>query len=182
MRRRPLSVLFLLLALTLALAACGQASPPAVVEPTPTTLVAVGTTLDEVCEELSGQVGTWFGAPVAAEPAERTDPASGETLEACRLQIQAMGDAMPGDFIEIASQLRGTLGVAGWEEDSDFIADSPTATATAFRRGGFLTMLSVGWQPGPAVSCMADQPIAECNVPLDQRQYTIEMLVSEAAR
>ena len=108
----------------------------------------------------------------ATEPVAINDVASGASGTACRASATGTGETFksPIDTVQAITKL---LAAGGWTEDMNLIADGPTGTATGFRSGNQLCLVGADWNPGPAVSCPADKPISECNVPLNQQIYEV---------
>lgn len=128
----------------------------------------------EACESLRALAAETLGAEATLSEVPFTDIVGGGSGSGCQVTVTGTG-ADFGTFLEVAQRLSAALSEAGWTEEPAYLADGPTGTATGFRQGNQLVLLSVGWQPGPAVSCPANEPIAACNVPPDQQQFTITL-------
>jgi putative hemolysin len=109
---------------------------------------------------------------VEAEPVTINDPARDATGMACRAIATGTGQTFesPIDTVEAISEV---MEQGGWQEDMMLLADGPTGTATGFRSGELVCVVAAGWSPGPAVTCPADRPISECQVPPDQQMYEV---------
>lgn len=108
----------------------------------------------------------------AAEPVEINDVARGASGTACRAIATGTGETFSSP-VETVQAITRLLGEGGWQEDMNLIADGPTGTATGYRNGDMLCLVAADWNPGPAVTCPADKPISECNVPRDQQIYEV---------
>lgn len=108
----------------------------------------------------------------ASEPVAINDVARGVSGTACRALATGTGETFKSP-IDTVQAITKVLAAGGWTEDMNLIADGPTGTATGFRSGDKVCLIAADWNPGPAVSCPADKPISECNVPLNQQMYEV---------
>ncbi len=115
---------------------------------------------------------------VSIDPAaEFIDPMGGSGL-GCLIEIRGDGTLFK-HFENVAAQLKYMFQGLGWQEDTRYLADGPTGTATAFRRGRDLAQVIVDYQPSENVSCPEDQPISACEIPPKEQIYTIFVRVAE---
>ncbi|MCU0507212.1 MAG: DUF333 domain-containing protein [Anaerolineae bacterium] len=107
-----------------------------------------------------------------AGPVTINDPARNATGTACRAIATGTGEtfASPIDTVDAISAV---MEQGGWQEDMNLLADGPTGTATGYRSGDLLCVVAADWNPGPAVTCPADRPISECQVPPNQQMYEV---------
>jgi hypothetical protein len=107
-----------------------------------------------------------------AEPVAINDPARSASGTACRAIATGTGEtfASPTAPVDAISEV---MTQGGWQEDINLQAGGPTGTATGFRSGELVCVVAAGWRPGPAVSCPADRPISECQVPPNQQMYEV---------
>lgn len=131
----------------------------------------------EVCNSLAqGMMQALPGVEVtqAAEPVAINDVAKSAGGTACRASASGTGETFKSP-IDTVNAIAKVLAAAGWEEDMNLIADGPTGTATGYRKGSQLCLIAADWNPGPAVTCPADKPISECNVPPAQQIYDVTL-------
>ncbi len=163
---------------------CGAAEPqPAPTQAEPTQAAPVGLSLTppsaEVCdgmaqslrEALSRAARRPAAVQVTQSEVPMTDPASGASGTACRAMSTDNGLQYSSPD-QIMTQITAVMTGGGWTEDPQMAADGPTGTGKGFRNGTQVCQAVTGWEPGPAASCPADQPISECNVPAAQKIYT----------
>jgi hypothetical protein len=189
MRNRKWFFVFAILAGLLILAACRPitAEPPAATaEPaaateaptaeTPATeeaAAAVGVYVpipEADCQTLQTDAEAALGVPFAMSTAPFTDYVSGEGGTGCLLTATGTG-AQFSDPMTVIDKLKAEF--VGWEENMNYAAGGPTGAAIGMTRDQGLMLVSANWQPGPAVSCPADQPISACAVPPEHQIYTI---------
>jgi hypothetical protein len=105
------------------------------------------------------------------------DAITNESGTGCQVTITGSGMQFKS-FVEIANGLKKMLANQGWAEDDQYLADGPTGTAAAFRKGSDLALLSVGWKPSADANCPPDQPISACPLKPEQQIYTISLNVA----
>lgn len=150
--------------------------PAAVIDP---ALGAVyGLIPESVCLELRDVAAQALGIEFYAQtPAPFLDALGGEAGQGC--SISARGDgtqfSSPQDVV---ATLVNSVGV-GWTEQLAYQADGPTGSSTAMARDMALMLISAEWQPAMGVVCPADQPIADCDLTPEQKEYRIEIDIAE---
>jgi hypothetical protein len=131
----------------------------------------------EACAELQEAMEEVLAVDVTMEEAHFEDIIGGMTGSGCLLSAKGTGRNFPS-FIEVAQDLSAMMVERGWVEDTRYIADGPTGTATAFRLDNQLALLSVGWDPAPG-ACPEDQPISACELAPEQQLYSITLQVAQ---
>lgn len=171
------------------------ATVPATVQPTvasttePATARATGTTsataaagykpvADAECTALHDQVATALSANATTSEGPFEDVINGTSGTGCLVLVNGTG-AQFDNFLNVMNRLKSALAQAGWQEDQAYLADGPTGTATAFRKGNMLALVSAGWQPSPDANCPQDQPISSCQLKPEQQLYTITVNAAE---
>jgi hypothetical protein len=164
------------------------AEPTASIQPATGTPAIAGATLRppsaELCngmaqvmmQALPGVEVTQAVAPVAIN-----DVARDTSGTACRALAAGTGETFSSPF-ETVQAITRVLVEGGWQEDMNLIADGATGTATGYRSGDNLCLVAAGWNPGPTVSCPADRPIFECDVPRDQQIYEVTVDCATSAQ
>jgi hypothetical protein len=159
--------------------AAEQPATPAAVEPvgeqpaaeTPAPAAGPYMPIPEAdCMTLQSDAEAALGVPFAMRTAPFTDYVSGEGGTGCLLTATGTG-AQFTDPMTVIDKLKAAF--VGWEENMNYAAGGPTGAAIGMTRDQGLMLVSANWQPGPAVSCPADQPISACAVPPEQQMYTI---------
>lgn len=117
----------------------------------------------------------------AAAPVAINDVAQTASGTACRASATGTGETFKSP-IDTVNAITKVLAAAGWQEDMNLIADGPTGTATGYRNGSEVCLIAADWNPGPAVTCPADKPISECNVPRDQQIYEVTLDCATTAK
>lgn len=133
---------------------------------------------DETCAAVETAVASAFGVEATTQTEPFSDYVSGLSGEGCQVVAEGTGIEF-GNFLDAADQLRAALESMGWTEDEAYLADGPTGTGFGYRLGDRLALVNVGWEPGPAVQCPADQPISACEVPPDQQIYTVTVNLAQ---
>lgn len=134
---------------------------------------------DRACAELRDAMSQTLGTSIEMAESPFVDYVGGLSGTGCQLMASGTGETFP-DFIEVSRQLGAMLGEHGWTEDTAYIADGPTGTATAFRKRAALGLLTVGWSPAPQAGCPTDQPVTSCQLAPAQQLYTIVLLLAQA--
>ena len=105
-----------------------------------------------------------------------TDPLSGETGQGCTLTTMATGMHFSDPGSVMANLVNGFV---GWTEQPAYQAGGPTGAATAMTRDMGLMLIRVEWMPAPEVQCPADQPISSCDIPPEQKLYTVQIQAAQ---
>jgi hypothetical protein len=130
--------------------------------------------LREQCTTIQEAISGWYGQAVPVQMGKVTVPGEGGTQPGCQFVLMGNGEVF-SDFPTVAREVSVLLQEQGWVEDQAFLADGPTGTATGFRMGDMLALLSVGWEPTADADCPDDQPIVECDFTPAQQLYTIAL-------
>lgn len=173
-----------------ALTACTAIQPPASTPSTPAADTATATPMPSEeattvpdrsavapvdtaeCEAISAAIAAELAVEMEVAEGELTSEIGGWHGTACTITATGTGEDF-GNFVDTAQTIRDVLVSQGWTENPTYLADGPTGTASGYELDNKMALVSVEWQPGPAVSCMADRPISECNVPPDQQIFTV---------
>ena len=123
------------------------------------------------CEQLWGEVAQSLGVAVQRSNAPFQYDGVGSGMS-CRLVATGNGTQFK-PFVDVANDLLALLSARDWSVDQTFAADAPTGTVSAYRRGGSVALVSVGWQPADGVNCTG--PIAECNIPPEKQNVTVSL-------
>ena len=124
------------------------------------------------CEAISAAIAAELAVEMEVAEGDLTSEIGGWHGTACTVTATGTGEDF-GNFVDAAQTIRNVFVSQGWTENPTYLADGPTGTASGYELDNKLALVSVAWQPGPAVSCMADRPISECNVPPDQQIFTV---------
>lgn len=177
-------------AVTTAAATSQAARPPATVAPVATTgpeatgdassgaaPAAGGAALaarpldSATCEDLRARVAKVMTPSVKVTRGEAAfDDRRGAKGTSCRLNATGSGMQFK-DILAVAGDMRTIFEGQGWAEDQHYVVAEPAASATAYRKGGALSLVSVGWRAAGGTRC--DKPVAACNVPRDQQTYSL---------
>jgi hypothetical protein len=131
------------------------------------------------CAAVQADITDIVRTDVTQTEAPLDDPVTGVTRHGCQLAATWTG-AKQDDVVGMSQHVSARLTEQGWTEDQRYTADGPTGTVLGFRKDRLLALLSVDWQPGPAVQCPADQPITECQMLPEQRRYALTLQIGEA--
>jgi hypothetical protein len=126
---------------------------------------------DAACSDIAETMQEALTLDVTTAQAAFDDYISGASGQGC--QATAVGSG--SDFsspAEASAILGALLESRGWEEDTQYQADGPTGTSTAYRQGDALCLSNIGWQPAEDTDCPSDQPISACDLSPDQQSYT----------
>ena len=124
------------------------------------------------CEELRAAIAERLDVEFTAAEADFSNEIAGHEGTACTLSATGTGEDF-GNFVDAAQSIRDVLTEAGWTENTAYLADGPTGTASGYELENKLAFVSVDWQPSAAVQCPADQPISACEVQPDQQVFTV---------
>jgi hypothetical protein len=127
-----------------------------------------------VCAQLRDDLVRQYAYDVTLTEAQVQDPQTGASGPSCRLGISGSAAEL-GPFLDVAEKLRTLFTSQGWSEDQSYLADGPTGTASAYRKGDVLARATVDWQPAPEASCPADQPISGCDLTPEQQLLKITL-------
>jgi hypothetical protein len=131
----------------------------------------------EVCKIIQEDAANALSATFTLEASVPfTDTLSGEAGQGCQLTATGTGTQFKNPSDVVAKLVKAFV---GWTEQISYQADGPTGSATALTRDAGLLLVSANWQPGPEVSCPADQPISACDVKPEQQHYTIQIQVAQ---
>jgi len=186
-----------MIGLTLAvllLAGCGGApaeptleatSIPPTATPIPPTATAVPTATAEAqsglqplgsaeCSDLADAMSQTLGVSGETTEAPFQDHVSQRMGTGCQTTITGTGLDFE-DVQVVGNALRSMIQAQGWYEDFRYGGGGPTGELTGFRRANNLCRLLVGWEPSEDADCPSDQPIFMCEIPPEQKLYTISL-------
>ena len=177
-----LGLAFLLAAVLGACGPAGATTGPATIAPRVTTASSANPTPPGTlqplaaasCAALAETVGHRLGVRATTDEAPFLDPFNGKSGTSCRITATGNGTVFKAPSTT-ADQLRELLEGQGWQEDSQYVADGPTGTATAYRQGNRFCLVSVVWEPAKEANCPEDQPISECQLTPEQKLYTVSL-------
>lgn len=126
------------------------------------------------CSDLADAMSQTLGIPGETTKAPFQDHVSQRTGTGCQTTITGTGlDFENVQVVENA--LRSMIQAQGWYEDFRYGGGGPTGELTGFRQANKLCRLLVGWEPSKDVDCPSDQPIFMCEIPPEQKLYTISL-------
>jgi putative hemolysin len=128
----------------------------------------------EECASLAAAMTSAWRAQVTSGAESFRDYVSGESGFGCSLLAVGTGLVFESYGL-VARVTRQALAARGWIEDSEFIADGPTATAAGFRKETRLCLLQVGWEPSGEADCPEDESISVCEVVPEQQLYMVSL-------
>ena len=168
----------------------GTAQPPATplpptatpMLPTPTAVPTVSAggfkPLDSAaCGDLAKAMEQALGVKTATAEAPFQDYITGQAGTGCQTTAAGAG----WDFVAVNKSLRAMLTAQGWQEDMMHAADGPAGTASGFRQGDGLCLLTVEWKPSPDANCPSDKPISDCQLKPEQQLYSISLNCARGA-
>jgi hypothetical protein len=124
------------------------------------------------CEAIQMAVAEQLGVDFTVEEADFANEISGLHGTACTVTATGTGEDF-GNFVDVAQSIRDILTAEGWTENSSYLADGPTGTATGYELDNKLALVSVDWQPAEGVECPDDQPISACEVEPSEQDFTV---------
>jgi hypothetical protein len=128
----------------------------------------------ETCYELGQALMHSLQVTVTLTEVPFQDYVQGTSGVGCEATAKGTGADFES-FASAAASLKAEMGERGWREDQAYAADGPTGTATAFRKGGGLCLVSAGWAPSNDAQCPSDQPVSACDLEPEQQLYTIQI-------
>ena len=133
---------------------------------------------DSLCQELGVTASEALGVDFTVQTrAPFFDAIAGEAGQGCYLGAGGNGTQLtnPQDIID---KLVNSVGL-GWGEQLMYAAGGPTGSSVGLIRDMGLMLISAKWEPAMGVECPADQPISECNLLPEQKNYMIEINIAQ---
>jgi hypothetical protein len=124
----------------------------------------------EACAALAGAMAAGVGVPFEVTEAPFEDTINQVSGTGCRIQFEGTGAEVAQDFVSVSQSLGSLFREQGWTEDTQYLADAPSATQTAFKQDNQVCLLNVGWQPAAGAGT---GPEAFNNATPEQQLWTI---------
>ncbi|HEX8682974.1 MAG TPA: hypothetical protein VF707_11710 [Ardenticatenaceae bacterium] len=125
----------------------------------------------EACAALAGAMETSVGVPFeVTDEAPFEDTINQVSGTGCLIQFEGTGAEVAQDFVSVSQSLGSLFREQGWTEDTQYLADAPAATQTAFKQDDQVCLLNVGWQTAAEAGT---EPEAFTNATPEQQLWTI---------
>lgn len=123
------------------------------------------------CQNINDGLAVTFRVSAGMSESSFADPLNGDLGNGCLFDLRGTGE----EFISLPAtldNLRALLKKSDWLEDKTYATNTPTSSATGFRKQTALLLAAATWKPAAEANCLPDQ-LATCKLTPKQQQFSL---------